>query len=145
MLRTAYIFLVCVLCVSLSVHHVAVQQALRKDSRRGQTLLPQNHLQVAHIRFCLFWSQGKDVFTTANKFKFRTCCILLLSSVKITTSNVLVHIVNLVKVSSTLYADPFQNHVYHWIIIIDALMSLNILYTLAFSYFPQLFCFLSSA
>lgn len=47
------------LCVS--VHRVAVQQALREDSGRSQTLLPQNHLQVAHVWFCLLRSQGKDV------------------------------------------------------------------------------------
>lgn len=43
-----------------AVHRVAVQQALREDSGRSQTLLPQNHLQVAHVWFGLLRSQGKD-------------------------------------------------------------------------------------
>lgn len=55
-MNECFIFLL--LCVS--VHRVAVQQALREDSGRSQTLLPQNHLQVAHVWFGLLRSQGKD-------------------------------------------------------------------------------------
>lgn len=51
-------FIFLLFCVS--VDRVTVQQALREDSGRSQTLLPQNHLQVAHVWFGLLRSQGKD-------------------------------------------------------------------------------------
>lgn len=44
---------------SVLVHHVALQQTLWKKSRRSEAFLPQDHLQVANIWFCLFWSEGK--------------------------------------------------------------------------------------
>lgn len=62
-------------CFSLSVHHGAVQQARGENSRRSKTLLPQDHLQVAHIRFCLLWSQGKHVCCC---YIF-SCCFIVLS------------------------------------------------------------------
>lgn len=62
-------------CFFLSVHHGAVQQARGENSRRSKTLLPQDHLQVAHIRFCLLWSQGKHVCCC---YIF-SCCFIVLS------------------------------------------------------------------